>query len=305
MQTPHSPINSQALINYQERLHAALISANICVFEIDLTHKDFVFLENAQAIFGRPDEQLLSYLHTFASQITGGYTETLTDRFVHPEDAPFLSAAQQSMSAGQHSSHHVRMRAGESFIWCKLDLTPILEDGSLVRIIGVISDISDIKEEADQLQKAVGTEAFTGLFTRAHSEELIRKTLARDPHACHALMLLDLDHFKSINDSHGHMAGDKVLKSMAEHLKKAFRRSDIIGRFGGDEFLILLKDLPSRDILLSKIDTLMSIRDEHFGVTKSIGVALFPEDGSTFDQLLQKADEALYRAKETRNAWVI
>lgn len=119
-----------------------------------------------------------------------------------------------------------------------------------------------------------------------------------------ALLLLDLDNFKDINDTFGHMMGDEVLKHFAETLKKSVRTSDLVVRIGGDEFIVFLKDAGSRENVTNCVKKIVKrIMTEHYGanddldVEASIGVAVSPDDGGSFEELYEKADEALYRVK--------
>ena len=119
-----------------------------------------------------------------------------------------------------------------------------------------------------------------------------------------ALLLLDLDNFKDINDTFGHMMGDEVLKHFAETLKKSVRTSDLVVRIGGDEFIVFLKDAGSRENVTNCVKKIVKrIMTEHYGanddldVDASIGVAVSPDDGGSFEELYEKADEALYRVK--------
>jgi diguanylate cyclase (GGDEF)-like protein len=126
-----------------------------------------------------------------------------------------------------------------------------------------------------------------------------------------ALLYLDLDHFKTVNDSLGHGAGDRLLKTVALRLRATLRETDSICRQGGDEFLIVLGELPDAAAVKPVIDKLMAalvqpmrIDGQELTTTASIGVAHYPDDGTDFDTLLQKADTALYRAKDAgRNGY--
>lgn len=122
--------------------------------------------------------------------------------------------------------------------------------------------------------------------------------------------MLDLDHFKHINDTYGHSAGDVVLQSFAQILRNAFRVGDAVGRFGGDEFVVLLVDLPDpstaeRKALQVMQETMkIELDGKNIGVSVSIGIALAPHDGMTYDDLFQKADQALYNVKsQGRNGY--
>ena len=119
------------------------------------------------------------------------------------------------------------------------------------------------------------------------------------------MMIIDLDYFKSVNDHHGHMAGDEVLLSFSQHLSSCVRKKDIVARFGGDEFVLLLLDVTSIEIGRHKAEEILRLQDNSYGITKSIGIAMFPDMGRTYDELFRKADKALYKAKQKRNAYCI
>lgn len=198
------------------------------------------------------------------------------------------------------------MRAGGcDYIWCKLDVTPVLENGVPVRMVGVITDISAIKARTDELEQTARSDIFTGLYNKQSAVSLIRSVFSHESTQIHALVLFDLDGFKDINDTFGHAAGDRVLKAVSENIKALFRKTDIIGRFGGDEFLLLLRDIPNQHFLEQKLHLLGGSFDNPYHITKSIGVSIFPTHGTDFDELFEKADKALYRAKKTKNSFMI
>ena len=115
--------------------------------------------------------------------------------------------------------------------------------------------------------------------------------------------MLDVDNFKQINDTYGHLVGDEVLHHIGEELKRCFRKYDVVGRVGGDEFLVFMKGIPGLEIAKKGAAKILKIFVENENalrsVSASIGVALYPRDGQNFKNLYQKADEALYRAKQT------
>jgi diguanylate cyclase (GGDEF)-like protein len=140
------------------------------------------------------------------------------------------------------------------------------------------------------------------LFNDRLSQELAR---ARRQNGRLAMVFLDLDHFKSINDNYGHDVGDQVLRRVARQLQACVRASDTVGRIGGDEFVVLLAQLSESDSVLALAGELReSLRqpfkvDGHeLSISCSIGVAVYPEDGTDAEGLTKGADDAMYRAKE-------
>ena len=154
----------------------------------------------------------------------------------------------------------------------------------------------------------------TGLPNRAYFVEELERTISRvrRNHALGALLFIDLDYFKEINDSLGHKHGDSVLKSIASRLSKYFRKGDFVARFGGDEFTVILENVKGINNVISKVQQLMemlnapiTINEQRHYITFSIGIALFPNDGDSAEELLKNSDASMYKAKEMgRNTYV-
>ena len=118
-------------------------------------------------------------------------------------------------------------------------------------------------------------------------------------------MILDLDDFKKLNDTYGHTAGDDVIKAVAVQLKGSVRANDIVGRLGGDEFGVFIKDIHKASELMEIAERLLKTEGLPFQVTKSIGISVYPRDGYRFRTLYEKADQALYRAKKRKNTYIV
>ena len=291
---------------YKERLHIALKAARICVFEVDLQNQLYTFFENAEDIFGVSGQSILQDVQSFSQMSPTEYQRNVSEYFSHPDDKDVISRAFQCILKGKPTTYQARMKAGGSkFIWCKLDVTPIIENNVPVKMIGVITDISDIKTKTDHLENAAKLDNFTGLFNKSSSVDLIQKKLCRNTEQHHALILLDIDNFKSINDTFGHYTGDNIIKLVSDTLKNNFRKTDIIGRFGGDEFILLIQNIPNLDWLTQKLHKLVRCGAHGLSCTNSIGVSLFPEDGTEFELLFKKADHALYQSKSFKEKYTI
>jgi len=169
-----------------------------------------------------------------------------------------------------------------------------------------------LRKANEQLVLLAITDPLTGLYNRRHFAERAERDLelAKRKERAFALIMCDLDHFKTVNDLHGHAAGDAVIKHFAELLRDQARAPDLIARLGGEEFAIAMPDTPLRDALSAAERFRSTFEASHYGgfaqgvrrTTASFGVAVFPEDGDTIEQLLQAADRALYQAKhEGRN----
>ena len=195
------------------------------------------------------------------------------------------------------------MRAGDSgYIWCKIDVSPVMEDGVPVKMIGIITNIEEQKTKMGNLMQAAKLDVFTGLYNKVASIEMVKEAMRQNPWRRHALILMDIDNFKDFNDTHGHTAGDAVIRLVADSIKRCFRSTDIAGRYGGDEFMIFVEDFHDFEGLIRRLQQMVHCTGEKFCCTTSMGVAVFPEDGNHFDQLFQKADTALYHSKPNRAA---
>lgn len=306
MQEAKTSTTLHELLRYQELLHTALKTAKICVFEMDLARQCCTAIENAEDIFGVSGESLLQDMRKFCVLPPEIYRQKVTAYLFHPDDAKVIEGAFDDVMTGKSGSYHVRLRIKNMrYIWCKIDIQPVIEEQKPVRMIGVITDINKQEERVEKLKEAARLDRFTGLCNKTYFEEAARVIFEKNTHSRHALIIFDMDDFKNINDTYGHLTGDKVLRSVSHHLRKIFRRTDIVARFGGDEFVILLRDLPdSSKLLHKKLKELVSV-DNQFHVTKSIGIAIYPEDGTTFEKLLKKADSALYYSKKTKRDWTL
>jgi len=141
----------------------------------------------------------------------------------------------------------------------------------------------------------------TSVFNKETTQKLIDQKLKNHEHFC--FLILDVDDFKSVNDNYGHAVGDKVLKNLSDLFKNHFRQTDIVGRIGGDEFIILIKDehiAESRiQSLLQKVNALKIEELQDFKLSISVGMAFAPSNGTTFMELYRHADHALYQTKRT------
>lgn len=180
-------------------------------------------------------------------------------------------------------------------------------DGKIERLIDQLSLSLTNIELREKLENMALRDGLTGLYNRRFLDEMLEHDLAklkRDS-KCAALMLLDVDHFKRFNDTHGHQAGDEALRRVGATLASTVRASDVVCRYGGEEFLVFLPDcdLAEATAKAEKIRVAISATSLSIGgqvipsVTASIGLAMFPEVGATRAQLIQTADRALYRAK--------
>jgi len=169
----------------------------------------------------------------------------------------------------------------------------------------VIRDIDAKKQAEEQILRLAETDEMTGLFNRSATMKQIRSFLSGEgKDGDHALLIVDVDNFKEINDTYGHLAGDQCLVLLANAIQRCFRASDIVGRIGGDEFFVLMKHVPSLDNVSQKASMLLeemqaAAAGQPWKVSGSVGISLYrgSQSSSTLEQLYDQADQALYRAK--------
>ncbi len=180
------------------------------------------------------------------------------------------------------------------------------EHGKITHYVGIFSDISERKAAEDQIKHLAQHDPLTGLPNRNLLHDRMNIALAHAIRKQHniALLLFDLDNFKQVNDKFGHQRGDALLMEVARQLKGGLRASDTICRLGGDEFVILLNEISditdairAAEVVLESIRPDLAINGEVMGISPSIGIAVYPHDGTDLDRLLENADSAMYVAK--------
>jgi len=254
--------------------------------------------------FGHKPEELLS---------ASNWSQCL----IHPEDQAKVGAAMARLleKGAEASSIEFRLATGSGrYRWVDNRYTPVRDkDGRLVEVEGIIIDITERKAAEEEIALLARTDALTGLANRATFNERLGQTFAatRRGGASFAVLCLDLDHFKNVNDTLGHPAGDQLLCQMADRLKDNVRETDLVARLGGDEFVILqsdVSDLASTGTLAAKIKEALSqpyvIDGNELHLTVSIGISPFVPGTASPELMMSQADMALYRAKdEGRNRY--
>ncbi len=217
-----------------------------------------------------------------------------------------LAHAVRDKDGSLHTELRVKRRDGGVF-WCDARgrvLNPARPDeGSL----WIYIDISARKERESRIQHLADHDALTGLLNRRMFDDRLRQALAnaRRSENIVALMLIDLDEFKAINDTYGHLTGDYVLRTVARRIQECVRETDTVARLGGDEFVVVLVGQRSTEDpavvaekILGAITQLIPAGGRHLEVGASIGISIFPRDGDAPEALLTHADAAMYRVKD-------
>ncbi|MGH8853997.1 MAG: sensor domain-containing protein [Telluria sp.] len=199
------------------------------------------------------------------------------------------------------------LRKNGELFWNDLSITPVRDEfGEVTHFIGILQDVTATKERTAHLEHEVNHDALTGLANRTLLWDRLDHAvhLAQRHHTMVAVALIDLDNFKTINDTFGHEAGDVVLKVVARRLHSSVRESDTTARMSGDEFVLVLVDQPSLRFTLRMAERLrrsltmpVAFGGNEIPIGASMGVAVFPQDGATPQELIRAADMAMYHAK--------
>ena len=255
----------------------------------------------------------------------------LTLSFYAPEEQQVIKQAfEQAINAGQPFLLDLQLLTaqGESR-WVRIHGKPLIENAKVIRVTGNIMDITETRLAEDALRAAnrklerqaaanetllallveqATHDALTGLYNRRFMDEAIRRELARANREGYpiSLLMLDIDHFKDFNDTHGHEAGDQVLVALGELLHSNIRESDTACRYGGEEFVVILPGADVQDAL-SRAETIREAFASArivsgnlvLSATVSVGIAMYPSHCTSVDELLHTADAAMYMAKQS------
>ncbi|MEG1500961.1 MAG: diguanylate cyclase, partial [Clostridiales bacterium] len=311
----HSILTDITIIKQQEeelrlsedRFSIAINASSGTLFEVDLKKQLYTHFENAERIFGVAAEKLLADTYAFSTMPYDEFVDATTNYFFHPDDCLLAKNAMYALSEKMTTSYEARLRrADNSYIWSRIDLSISFDElGVPSRLIGFMSDIDDIKKQSEILASKVQTDPMTGLYNKVAMATLANKIIDEHPYGRHALIVLDIDNFKGINDTLGHAFGDVVLIEVCTKLKTLFRSNDIVGRMGGDEFAILMKNVPDTSGVLKKATELSGVfrqtyagEKEDYKISCSMGIIMIEDKSENFEALYRKADAALYQAKQ-------
>ncbi len=283
----------------REQLDAALVAGRMALFEVDTRTRVVKLSEHWSQMLGGPAVVTITTMRELM-QLT------------HPDDRPAIRRAYRDALRGTNSVYVVDHRVSDRYggwLWIESRARVVSTSGQgrTLALVGTNCDISARKENESRLRHQAYHDPLTGLANRAFLRERLQEMIYRAERHNHtlAVLCLDLDHFKVINDSNGHAAGDQLLRAAAARLSNSVRQGDVVVRLGGDEFAVLLEGpLHTETIaaiarkILSRINSPITVDEHEHALSTSIGVSCFPTDGRTPDELLTRADLAMYSAKE-------
>jgi len=279
----------------EQRYRLAMDASNDAIWEVDLATDELTFSAHWLDRFGLPTNVR--------------FQRSLWLERVHPEDRSSIELVFETHLENKISQYDFEYRARtvtDEYIWLHARGRVLNDDaGTPTRIVGSLSDISDRKKRDEQIYRMAYYDRLTGLPNRQRLEQILSEKSLPD-NAEGALLFIDLDNFKLINDSVGHAFGDELLARASKQLETAVGPAHILARVGGDEFIVILVGFSQKAFINAYAQRLINLfqapflcRDHQFYLSASIGIALFPENGVVLEDLLKKADNALHRAKES------
>jgi diguanylate cyclase (GGDEF)-like protein/PAS domain S-box-containing protein len=262
----------------------------------------------------RHPDHAIEYVNPAFERITGYAAREVVGRncrFLQGNDRS-QAPLQQIRTALRHHQEGKAVlrnyRKDGTVFWNDLLIAPVRNDGGEVtHFVGIVNDITEIIHYQQQLERQANYDGLTGLANRNLLQDRLRQGIAYAQRRSRqfALLFLDIDNFKLVNDSLGHEAGDRLIREVGLRLKGQMREDDTVARLGGDEFVVALFDIDGEETVLTAMQRIIAemtrpfvIGDRDLYVTCSIGVSLYPKDGEDGITLLRNADTAMYRAKE-------
>ena len=298
-----SDIHEQKMVEDELRRANTILSAHfdntpLAVIEFDTELRIVRWSGQAEAIFGwAADETLGRGLTTW--------------RNVYEEDEAQFNQFVRALVEGRerHATFTLRnYRKDGTVIWVEWHNSALRDEhGQVISILSLAQDVSSRIQAEERLQYMATHDGLTGLPNSVLLNDRLNAALIRAKRAKKrvGVMFLDLDHFKDVNDSLGHRIGDGLLKELARRIRGGLRQSDLLARVSGDEFVVLLEDVPldgAPDLVASKmleeVRRPFNVEGHEIHVSGSLGIAIYPDDGADSETLLKNADAAMYHAKE-------
>lgn len=270
--------------------------SNEVFFQVDLNAGEISFNDSFESMFGAAPP---------ACKID--QPDVCRNLFFEQDQRSFLSMINRLRAGDAKVSEELRMLDARGIArWKRIEIFSVFDQsGQAAQLVGKIADIHRQKQSMQRLIRQADSEPLTGLLNRAAMERNVNAFLSGEgADGSHALLILDFDNFKAVNDSLGHANGDNLLVSFAAGMRHLFRSGDYLSRVGGDEYMIFVKGVHDDGVAMEKGEAMraqMAELSRKIGipVSISVGIAVYPRDGSAFDALYHAADAALYRVKNS------
>jgi diguanylate cyclase (GGDEF)-like protein/PAS domain S-box-containing protein len=288
----------EALRESEARWSFALEGGGDCVWDWNVSNNVVSLSKGGKGMFGFADDEIGNDMSEWNAR-------------VHPEDISRLLGRISEFfhSKGDRFSAEYRVRCkDDSWKWILTRgmVAHRSADGRVMRMIGTHTDLSERKLAEETIRRQANYDSLTQLPNRRLFRDRLEQTirLAKRDRSSFALMLIDLDHFKEVNDTMGHDAGDFLLVDAAQRIQHCVRESDTVARMGGDEFVVILPDVNDPDNIeriaqniITKLAAPFVLGEEKAFISASIGITLYPSDADSMETLLKNADQAMYVAK--------
>lgn len=294
-----------ALSRSEQHYRQALKASSDTIFQADLTHNRFSIETDAEN-----DRDIPSFLSSFSEVI-----EYIAANHVFPEDRKVfydtfsISNILHRFRQGEKeiTVEYRRYHKDRRLCWTSCTIVPMqsCEVDEAVVVIGYLKNINERKVRELKMLDQSKRDSLTKFLNKGAVQEAVDECLkGPGKEDVHAFLIIDIDNFKAINDNLGHLFGDAVLRDTAAKLQALLRPCDLIGRIGGDEFVVFLKGYPSKDWVMDQAKEITGIfrkdftgHSRRYKISGSVGIALYPDDGQSYTDLMKQADVALYHAK--------
>lgn len=288
---------NEKLILNEKCFKALSEQTNKIIFEWDFDKNKISAMSNFQALFGRE------------SVTQNSAEDAISVKAVHTDDREVFANIFEEITNGNpvKDVHFRIIDVCGVYHWCSLSGVVIKDDkGKPYKAIGSLENIEEQLQKEKELRQKAEKDQLTELYNKATTELLIKKELAesKDKDVRNALMIIDMDNFKNINDKLGHLYGDMVLTMFSEKLKSIFHENHIVGRVGGDEFSVFIENFGDLNLVVKKAKEVCkrckstyTVGDISVTISTSVGIAISPDYGTDFDKLYKNADIALYNVK--------
>lgn len=280
-----------------KRFYDLVQGLDAIVWECDAIDYQFTFVsQQAENMFGYKVEEWLN-------------DKNFLTRIIHPDDvAGTMEAYTKTLELGTDQKVVYRARTADGSVFWMRDTVRVIRDeqGRPVQLRGVMVDVTAHKEAEHRLAQMAHFDALTGLPNRILLEQRLRDILSRTSvRDMSAVMFLDLDRFKFINDTMGHDVGDSLLRAVAKRLRGCVREHDMVARLGGDEFIAIVDGFNTRDEVAAVAEKILyrlarpvTVGGDEIYITCSVGVSVYPDDAADTETLVRNADLAMYAAKQ-------
>lgn len=282
----------------EERYQILMEDTNVATFDYDpvcdvLTRSVFVKGEGVKEKSIADYHNRLHHSSVMHPDSVAGYLKMLDDACKEPTSACF--------------EYRARYGGGE-YRWVRARYISLPdENGHIYRVVGKIDDVQDVKEieeHAREMKRIAQTDEVSGLSSRVATENAISMYLSSKRDQPGALIMLDIDNFKHVNDTYGHIAGDEIIREVGARIRENLRDTDVMGRIGGDEFMMLAPGIGDMDTLTAKTEALLDAmhkidRPQYHGVHASIGATFILPSERDYQALYKRVDDALYEAKNS------